>query len=80
MLTTSLRGLERDGFITRTVYATVPAKVEYRLTEMGLELAIPVRALSSFAVQNRDRVLVARAQYDKTVETPKMVPGEQALG
>ena len=40
MLTTSLRGLERDGFITRTIYPTVPPKVEYQLTELGRELAI----------------------------------------
>ena len=42
MLTTSLRGLERDGFITRTIYPTIPPKVEYRLTELGRELAVPV--------------------------------------
>jgi DNA-binding HxlR family transcriptional regulator len=45
MLTASLRGLERDGFITRTIHPTIPPKVEYRLTELGRELAVPVRAL-----------------------------------
>ncbi len=60
MLTTSLRGLERDGFITRTIYPTVPPKVEYQLTELGRELAIPVRASGESAMQNRARVLAAR--------------------
>src|SRR5260370_29930559 len=69
MLTTSLRGLERDGFITRTIYPTVPPKVEYQLTELGRELAIPVRALGEWAVQNRDRVLAARERFDHAVGT-----------
>jgi DNA-binding HxlR family transcriptional regulator len=64
MLTTSLRGLERDGFVTRTIYPTIPPKVEYRLTELGRELAGPVRALGEFAVQNRPRILAARERFD----------------
>jgi DNA-binding HxlR family transcriptional regulator len=79
MLTTSLRGLERDGFITRTVYPTVPAKVEYQLTGLGRDLAIPVRAFGNFAVQNRDRVLAAREQYDEALErsATEMKPDER---
>jgi DNA-binding HxlR family transcriptional regulator len=73
MLTTSLRGLERDGFIKRTIYPTVPPKVEYQLTELGRELAIPVRALGEFAMQNRERVLTARAQFDRAAEVPSSV-------
>ena len=69
MLTTTLRGLERDGFITRTIYPTVPPKVEYRLTELGRELAVPVRALGEWAMQNRDRVLAARERFDLAAET-----------
>ena len=64
MLTTSLRGLERDGFVTRTVYPTIPPKVEYQLTDLGRELADPVRALGLWAMQNRDRVLEARDRFD----------------
>ena len=64
MLTASLRGLERDGFIARTVYPTVPPKVEYELTELGRELAVPVIALGEFAIANRDRVLDARERFD----------------
>ena len=74
MLTTSLRGLERDGFITRTVYPTVPARVEYQLTGLGRELAIPIRALGEFAMQNRDRVLAARERFDETLETHAATP------
>ena len=70
MLTTSLRGLERDGFITRTIYPTIPPKVEYELTDLGRDLAIPVRALGEWATRNRDRVLAARDRFDGTAETP----------
>src|SRR6188768_4394135 len=55
MLTATLRGLERDGYVTRTVYPTIPPKVEYQLTDLGRELADPVRALGLWATQNRDR-------------------------
>jgi DNA-binding HxlR family transcriptional regulator len=73
MLTTSLRGLERDGFITRTIYPTIPPKVEYELTDLGRELAIPVRALGEWAMQNRDRVLAARERFDQTAEASSVV-------
>jgi len=82
MLTTSLRGLERDGFITRTVYPTIPPKVEYRLTELGRELAIPVRALGEWAMENRARVLAARERFDHIVEAssaPALRPQRQAV-
>ncbi len=65
ILATTLRRLERDGFITRTVYPTVPPKVEYALTELGRELSFCVRALGEFAIQNRERVLLAREQFDQ---------------
>jgi DNA-binding HxlR family transcriptional regulator len=65
MLTLSLRGLERDGFITRTIHPTIPPKVEYKLTDLGRELAIPVRALGEWAMENRARVLAARQRFDQ---------------
>lgn len=68
MLTTSLRGLERDGFVSRTVYPTVPPKVEYQLTELGRDLAEPVRALGEWAVRNRGRVLAARERFDEALQ------------
>lgn len=64
MLTTTLRGLERDGFITRTQYPTIPPKVEYELTALGRDLLGPVQALGAWAVANRRQVEAARARFD----------------
>lgn len=64
MLTTTLRGLERDGYVTRTVYPTVPPRVDYELTDLGRELLEPVAALGNWAVANHARVLKARRAYD----------------
>ena len=64
MLTTTLRGLERDGYLTRTVYPTVPPRVDYELTGLGVELLEPVSALGQWAVANHARVLKARRSYD----------------
>ena len=69
MLTTALRGLERDGFVTRTIYPTIPPKVEYQLTDLGRELAVPVRALGEWAMANRARVLAARERFDQIAAT-----------
>jgi DNA-binding HxlR family transcriptional regulator len=81
MLTTSLRGLERDGFVTRTIHPTIPPKVEYRLTDLGRELAVPVRALGEWAMQNRARVLAARERFDQAVDTHSAAikPDRQAV-
>ncbi len=65
MLTTTLRGLERDGFVTRTVYPTIPPKVEYELTELGRDLWVPVAGLGQWAQENRTRVEAARAAFDR---------------
>ncbi len=64
MLTATLRSLERDGFVTRTVYPTVPPRVEYELTSLGLELLVPVGALADWARSNQARVDAARADFD----------------
>jgi len=66
MLTTTLRGLERDGFVTRTVFPTIPPRVDYELTQLGQELLTPVRALGEWARQNTARVNEARAKFDST--------------
>ncbi len=65
MLTVTLRGLERDGYVTRTVYPTIPPKVEYELTDLGRDLLVPLRALGQWAVANHGRVTAARAAYDQ---------------
>jgi DNA-binding HxlR family transcriptional regulator len=64
MLTTTLRGLERDGFVTRTQYPTIPPRVEYELTDLGFELLKPVNALGEWARKNTARVNEARRKFD----------------
>ncbi len=64
MLTTTLRNLERDGFVKRTLFPTIPPKVEYELTELGCDLLRPVRALGEWAIANEAKVMMARARYD----------------
>ncbi len=64
MLTTTLRGLERDGFVTRKVYPTIPPRVDYELTDLGHELLVPVSALGEWARRNTGRVREARQRFD----------------
>lgn len=64
MLTQTLRGLERDGLVSRTVYPTVPATVEYRLTPLGISLADAVSAIKEWAYANIDQIEHARKLYD----------------
>lgn len=68
MLSTTLRGLERDGLVTRTVHPTVPPQVEYSLTELGHDLTVPVNALGEWALRNQDKIRAARAQFDARQE------------
>lgn len=64
MLTTTLRNLERDGFVTRTVFPTIPPRVDYELTGLGRELLVPVTALGDWARANIDRISSARDRFD----------------
>jgi len=64
MLTLTVRGLERDGLITRTVTPSIPPRVDYALTELGRSLLEPVRALGDWAVANRTTVDAARNAFD----------------
>jgi len=64
MLTQTLRSLERDGLVTRTIYAEVPPRVEYELTEAGNTLREPLRALEQWAVDHMPAVVAARRNYD----------------
>lgn len=61
MLTLTLRGLEQDGLVKRTVYPTVPPKVEYQLTDVGRSLIEPLSALSLWAQKNLPAIEAARA-------------------
>lgn len=64
MLTLTLRGLERDGLVTRTMFPTIPPRVDYELTELGRSLLGPVDALGAWARQNRARIQQARQRFD----------------
>lgn len=68
MLTLSLRGLERDGLITRTVTPSTPPRVDYELTALGRSLLGTVSALSAWALDNRGAIEKARAAYDAVAE------------
>lgn len=63
-LTASLRALERDGFVSRTSYATIPPRVDYALTELGQEALVAFEAFESFAGKYWHRVLDARRDFD----------------
>ena len=63
-LTLTLRELERDGFVTRTMFATIPPRVDYELTSLGRELLKLADGLKQFAARNADQVLAARERFD----------------
>jgi DNA-binding HxlR family transcriptional regulator len=64
MLTLTLRGLERDGLVTRTMFSRIPPRVDYALTELGRSLLQPVGALGDWARENHTRILAARVRFD----------------
>ncbi len=65
MLTLTLRGLERDGLVTRTVFPTVPPRVDYALTSLGRSIRPPVEALGAWAFANLDAIEKARQEFDR---------------
>jgi DNA-binding HxlR family transcriptional regulator len=68
VLSQTLKKLERDGLISRTVFATVPVTVEYALTPLGKTLTDCVSELAHWAERNMDEVLAAQKSYDKTLD------------
>jgi DNA-binding HxlR family transcriptional regulator len=64
MLTLTLRGLERDGLVTRTVFPTVPPRVDYALTDLGQTLIQMLQGLGEWAIENRPAIVASRAAYD----------------
>ncbi len=67
MLTQTLRGLERDGIVVRSVYASVPPKVEYSLTDLGRTLVHILEGIRAWSESNIESVLKAREAYDVKV-------------
>ncbi|HKX41105.1 MAG TPA: helix-turn-helix domain-containing protein [Burkholderiaceae bacterium] len=74
MLTLTLRGLERDGMVTRTVYPSVPPRVDYELTAMGHSLREPVEALGAWAFAHLDAIDSARSAFDARTEPDTPAP------
>jgi DNA-binding HxlR family transcriptional regulator len=72
MLTLTLRGLERDGLVTRTVFPTIPPRVDYALTPLGRDLLQPVSALGAWAIRNQAKIAKARERFDGAGTTSPM--------
>jgi DNA-binding HxlR family transcriptional regulator len=70
MLTVTLRGMERDGLVVRTVYPEVPPRVEYSLTKLGATLRQMVRGLVEWSEAHLEEVDAARAAYDARTGRP----------
>lgn len=68
MLTLTLRGLERDGLVVRTVFPTNPPRVEYQLTDLGRSLLVPVKALGEWALSNQQKIAIARQRFDSAAQ------------
>jgi DNA-binding HxlR family transcriptional regulator len=64
MLTLTLRNLERDGLVRRTVTPTIPPRVDYELTELGHSLQKPICGLANWALENVDAIHSAQAKFD----------------
>jgi len=70
MLTLTLRALEREGLVSRTIFPTIPPRVEYALTDLGRSLQKPVFALGVWAIENQPVLQKARTKFDASVERP----------
>ncbi|SKC41074.1 winged helix-turn-helix transcriptional regulator [Krasilnikoviella flava] len=69
MLTQTLRHLERDGLVRRTVYPVVPPRVDYDLTPLGASLHSTIKALVTWTEEHQREIAVARTRYDRQAET-----------
>jgi DNA-binding HxlR family transcriptional regulator len=65
MLTLTLRSLERDGLVQRTVHPTVPPRVEYELTALGHSFGEPIQAMGGWVFANHDHIQAARTEFDQ---------------
>ena len=74
MLTLTLRGLERDGLLTRTVFPTIPPRVDYALTPLGRDLLDPVSSLGAWALRNHAKIARAREQFDRAGKASGALP------
>jgi DNA-binding HxlR family transcriptional regulator len=65
MLTLTLRNLERDGIVSRTVTPSIPPRVDYELTQLGQSLQKPICGLATWAMDNVDAIHSAQARFDQ---------------
>jgi DNA-binding HxlR family transcriptional regulator len=72
MLTVTLRQLERDGLVDRTVYPVVPPRVEYSLTELGATLHATIKSLVTWTEAHQPEIATARAAYDARSAAPEL--------
>lgn len=70
MLTLTLKQLERDGMVTRTVFATIPPRVDYALTECGRTLIVPLNGLWVWAQANKEAIEQSRRDFDDARSRP----------
>ena len=63
--TLTLRGRERDGLVTRTIFPTIPPRVDYELTDLGRGLQQPVKALGEWAIAHQEQIGAARTRFDE---------------
>ncbi|MEU0571571.1 helix-turn-helix domain-containing protein [Nonomuraea sp. NPDC005983] len=70
MLSQTLRAMERDGLATRTVYPTIPPRVEYELTDLGRSATAMLRVVAAWSAEHADEVLAARQVYDERAARP----------
>ena len=68
MLTLTLRNLERDGLVNRTVTPTIPPRVDYELTDLGQSLQVPITGLANWALDNVEAIHDAQARFDSLAD------------
>lgn len=68
MLTLTVRNLERDGLVSRTIEPTIPPRVDYALTQLGETLLDPISALAAWAAHHREAIQRSRERYDRTIK------------
>jgi len=80
MLTLTLRNLERDGLVTRTIYPEIPPRVEYGLTDLGKTLGEPINALWDWSAANHEAIIAARLAYDARHKETEAPPARKYAG
>lgn len=78
MLTQTLRGLERDGLVTRTIYPQIPPRVEYELTPVGVTLISLLGGLQGWATEHMAVIIEARREYDTSAPLHGVVAGKSS--